>query len=155
MATYDLQPEMSAVDVTDRLETEIRSGAYDLIVVNYANGDMVGHTGIIPAAVKAIETLDGALGKLTQAIHDVGGAMLITADHGNAEMMRNPETGEPYTQHTVGQVPAVLVEAAPRHTALRGGRLADIAPTILDLMGIPCPSAMTGSSLLREALSHV
>ena len=151
VATYDLHPEMSAPEITARLEEAIRSNTYDLIVANYANGDMVGHTGMIPAAIKAVETIDGALGKLAKAVRDVEGAMLITADHGNVEMMQNPETGEPYTQHTVGHVPIILVEGIPRHATLRDGCLADVAPTVLELMGVPCPVAMTGGSLLRDA----
>jgi 2,3-bisphosphoglycerate-independent phosphoglycerate mutase len=148
VATYDLQPEMSAPEVTDKLVAAIESGTYDLIVVNYANGDMVGHTGILPAAIKAVETVDNALGRLEAAIKKMGGAMLITADHGNCEMMTDPETGEPYTQHTVGVVPAVLVNAPAGVTALQDGRLADVAPTLLSLIGLPQPEAMTGRSLL-------
>ena len=151
VATYDLQPEMSAPEVTDKLVAAIDSGAYDLIVVNYANGDMVGHTGVLSAAIKAVETIDAALGRLEAAIRKMGGVMLVTADHGNCEMMTDPETGEPYTQHTVGKVPAVLVNAPEGVSALSDGRLADVAPTLLSLIGLPKPEAMTGRSLLVSA----
>ena len=147
VATYDLQPEMSAPEVTDKLVAAIESGTYDLIVANYANGDMVGHTGILSAAIKAVETIDAALGRLEAAIGKVGGTMLVTADHGNCEMMTDPETGEPYTQHTIGVVPAVLVNG-PAEATLSDGRLADVAPTLLSLIGLPQPEAMTGRSLL-------
>jgi 2,3-bisphosphoglycerate-independent phosphoglycerate mutase len=148
VATYDLQPEMSAPEVTDKLVEAIESGKYDLIVVNYANGDMVGHTGILSAAIKAVETIDKALGRLETAIKKAGGTMLITADHGNCEMMTDPETGEPYTQHTIGKVPAVLVNGPAGLTSLDDGRLADVAPTLLSLIGLAQPQAMTGHSLL-------
>jgi 2,3-bisphosphoglycerate-independent phosphoglycerate mutase len=148
VATYDLQPEMSAPEVTEKLVAAIDSGTYDLIVCNYANGDMVGHTGVLEAAIKAVETIDGALGRLRKAIEKAGGAMLITADHGNVEMMTDPETGEPYTAHTVGAVPVVLVNAPAGVKGIAGGRLADVAPTVLSLMGLPQPDAMTGRSLL-------
>jgi 2,3-bisphosphoglycerate-independent phosphoglycerate mutase len=148
VATYDLQPEMSAPEVTDKLVEAITSKAYDLIVVNFANGDMVGHTGILSAAIAAVECLDASLGRLETAIKSVGGAMLITADHGNCEMMTDPETGEPYTQHTVGSVPVLLVNPPAGAGQLTDGRLADVAPTILELMGLPQPAAMTGRSLL-------
>lgn len=148
VATYDLQPEMSAPEVTDRLVEAIESGKYDLIVVNYANGDMVGHTGIMEAAMKAAETVDAALGRLETALKTMGGTMIVTADHGNAELMKDPVTGEPYTQHTVGAVPAVLVNAPAGFTAIADGRLADLAPTVLQLMGLPQPAEMTGRSLL-------
>ncbi|GAB3122640.1 2,3-bisphosphoglycerate-independent phosphoglycerate mutase [Novispirillum itersonii] len=148
VATYDLQPEMSAAEVTDHLEKAIRDQAFDLIVVNFANGDMVGHTGIMAAAVKAAETIDGCLTRLEAALKDVGGVMLVTADHGNAELMKDPETGEPYTQHTVGKVHAVLVNGPAGVTSLGDGRLADLAPTMLALMGLPQPGEMTGASLL-------
>jgi 2,3-bisphosphoglycerate-independent phosphoglycerate mutase len=148
VATYDLQPEMSAPEVTDKLVAAIESGTYDLIVCNYANGDMVGHTGILSAAIKAVETIDSALGRLERAIVKMGGVMLVTADHGNVEMMTDPETGEPYTAHTVGAVPVVLVNAPAGVTSLSDGRLSDVAPTLLSLLGLPQPDAMTGRSLL-------
>ena len=139
---------MSAKEVTDHLEKAIRDQAFDLIVVNYANGDMVGHTGIMAAAITAAETIDACLTRLEAALKDVGGVMLVTADHGNAELMKDPETGEPYTQHTVGKVHAVLVNGPQAVTTLGDGRLADLAPTMLALMGVPQPSEMTGASLL-------
>ena len=150
VATYDLQPEMSAPAVTDKLTAAVRSGTYDLVVVNYANGDMVGHTGILPAAIKAAETIDACLTRLVAAVRDAGGSLLITADHGNAELMRDPETGEPYTAHTIGRVPVVLV-GGPAGTGLKDGRLADVAPTLLALLGMPQPAEMTGHSLLARA----
>ncbi len=150
VATYDLQPEMSAPAVTDKLVAAVQSGSYDLVVVNYANGDMVGHTGILPAAIKAAETIDACLARLAAAVRAAGGSLLITADHGNAELMRDPETGEPYTAHTIGRVPVVLV-GGPAGTALTDGRLADVAPTLLALLGMPQPAEMTGHSLLARA----
>jgi 2,3-bisphosphoglycerate-independent phosphoglycerate mutase len=125
-----------------------------VIVVNYANGDMVGHTGILPAAIKAAETIDGCLARLETAVKMSGGALLISADHGNLEMMRDPATHEPHTQHTVGEVPVVLVNGPPDVKSLSNGRLADLAPTVLDLLGLPQPAEMTGRSLLSEAAQH-
>lgn len=148
VATYDLQPEMSAPEVTDKLVAAIESGKFDVIICNYANGDMVGHTGMLAAAVRATETVDVALGRVEAAVTAHGGVLLITADHGNCEMMRDPVTGEPHTAHTVGKVPAVLVNAAGVGT-LAEGRLADIAPTLLTLLGMPVPAEMTGRSLLE------
>ena len=148
VATYDLQPEMSALEVTDKLVDAINSDKFDAIIVNYANGDMVGHTGIMEAAVKAVETVDACIGRVKEAVSKMGGCMLITADHGNAEMMQDPITKAPYTAHTVGKVQAVLVCAPENVKALKDGRLADIAPTLLDIMGIKKPSQMTGESLL-------
>lgn len=150
VATYDLQPEMSAIEVTDRLVAAIDSGDYDLIIANYANGDMVGHTGILSAAIQAVEVIDACLGRLSASISASGGCMLVTADHGNAEMMRDPATGEPYTAHTIGRVPLVLVNPPKGVTGLEDGRLADIAPTLLALIGIAPPAAMTGRNLLRQ-----
>jgi 2,3-bisphosphoglycerate-independent phosphoglycerate mutase len=148
VATYDLQPEMSAPELTDKAVAAINSGKYDLIVLNYANPDMVGHTGSLPAAIKAVETVDAGLGRIAQAVEKSGGALLVTADHGNSEMMRDPETGGPHTAHTTNPVPLLLLGA--RNRALVGeGRLADIAPTLLELMELPKPKEMTGSSLLR------
>ncbi len=149
VATYDLQPEMSAPEVTDRLVEAIESGKYDLIVCNYANGDMVGHTGNIPAAIKAVECIDTCLGRLADAIKRQGGVMLVTADHGNAEQMFDPETGQPHTAHTLNRVPVMLVNGPAAVQALEDGRLADIAPTMLALMGLQQPAEMTGHSLLR------
>jgi 2,3-bisphosphoglycerate-independent phosphoglycerate mutase len=147
VATYDLQPEMSAPELTDKAVAAIDSGKYDLIVLNYANPDMVGHTGSLSAAIKAVETVDTGLGKIADAVLRQHGALLATADHGNCELMRDPVTGGPHTAHTTNPVPVVLVsdEKAP----LREGRLADIAPTLLELMGLPKPAEMTGTSLLR------
>ena len=148
VATYDLQPEMSAPELTAKAVEAIRSGKYDLIVLNYANPDMVGHTGNLPAAIKAVETVDKGLGQIAEAIGKSGGALLVTADHGNCEMMRDPATGGPHTAHTTNPVPIVLLGAGNR-TLLAEGRLADIAPTLLELMDLPKPKEMTGVSLLR------
>ena len=147
VATYDLQPEMSAGEVSDRLVEAINAG-YDLIVVNFANPDMVGHTGSLPAAIKACEAVDLGLGRALTALHTVGGAMIVTADHGNCELMIDPVTGGPHTSHTTNPVPVVLV-GGPVGAVLRdSGRLADLAPTVLALMGLPQPTEMTGKSLL-------
>jgi len=152
VATYDLQPEMSAPVLTDRAVEAIRSGQYDLIILNYANPDMVGHTGSLPAAIKAVETVDTGLGRIAEAVRKAGGALLVTADHGNCEMMRDPDTGEPHTAHTTNPVPVLLQNG---HGALLdGGRLADIAPTLLALMGLPQPPEMTAASLLRRPGAH-
>jgi len=150
VATYDLQPEMSAFEVTDRLVGAIDSGKYDLIVVNYANGDMVGHTGDIAAAIKAVEAVDACLGRLDEAVRRAGGVMLITADHGNVETMHDDTTGQAFTAHTLNRVPAMLVNGPAEVRALRDGKLADIAPTMLALMGLPQPATMTGQSLLQR-----
>ena len=147
VVTYDHKPEMSAYQVTDKLEEAILSGKYDLIVCNYANPDMVGHTGIMSAAIKAVDTIDECLGRLRTALEKVGGVMLLTADHGNIEMMQDPHTHEPYTAHTILDVP-VIAFGAPAGARLENGRLADVAPTMLDLMGLPKPAVMTGHSLL-------
>jgi 2,3-bisphosphoglycerate-independent phosphoglycerate mutase len=147
VATYDLQPEMSAPELTDRAVAAIKSGRHDLIVLNYANPDMVGHTGSLPAAIKAAETVDTELCRIAEAVQDAGGALLVTADHGNCELMRDPDTGEPHTAHTTNPVPVLLQIA--NSASLADGRLADIAPTLLELMGLPQPPEMTGTSLLR------
>ena len=147
VATYDLQPEMSAPELTDRAVEAIDSGKYDLIVLNYANPDMVGHTGSLPAAIKAVETVDAGLGRIAAAIRRAGGALLVTADHGNCELMRDPETGGPHTAHTTNPVPVVVLGASG---ALADGRLSDLAPTLLQLMELPQPAEMTGASLLRR-----
>ncbi|MCH6587967.1 MAG: 2,3-bisphosphoglycerate-independent phosphoglycerate mutase [Proteobacteria bacterium] len=151
VATYDLKPEMSAYEVTDRLVAAIESGRFDLVVVNYANGDMVGHTGKLDAAIAAVEAVDTCLGRLSEAVTAAGGALLITADHGNAEQMENPETGQAHTAHTMNKVPVILVNAPSGTGALADGRLADIAPTLLELMGLAKPAEMTGRSLIRPA----
>ena len=147
VATYDLQPEMSAAELTAKAVGAIDSGKYDLIVLNYANPDMVGHTGDLRAAIKAVETVDTALGKISDAIQRSGGALLVTADHGNCEMMRDPVTGGPHTAHTTNPVPLLLQGGGD--ATLAEGRLADLAPTLLDLMQLPKPAEMTGMSLLR------
>jgi 2,3-bisphosphoglycerate-independent phosphoglycerate mutase len=148
VATYDLQPEMSAPELTDKAVEAINSGKYDLIVLNFANPDMVGHTGSLPAAIKAVETVDAALGRIAEVIEKSGGALLVTADHGNCEMMRDPQTGGPHTSHTTNPVPLLLVGARNRALSAEG-RLADLAPTLLELMELPKPKEMTGGSLLR------
>ena len=145
VATYDLQPEMSAHEVTDKCVERIESGAYDVIILNFANCDMVGHTGVFDAAVKAVETVDTCVGKVVDATLKMGGIAMITADHGNAEQMTEPD-GSPMTAHTTNPVPFILCGAG---TELRqGGRLADIAPTMLDVMGLACPAEMDGTSLI-------
>lgn len=149
VATYDLQPEMSAIEVTDKLVEAIQSGKFDVIIANYANGDMVGHTGVIPAAIKAVETVDACLKRVVEAILAAGGAILVTADHGNAEMMKDPTSDAPYTAHTTFPVKAVLV-GAKDVIGLKDGRLCDIAPTLLDLLHLKQPSEMTGQSLLER-----
>ncbi len=146
VATYDLQPQMSAPELTKAAVEAIGSGHYDLVVLNFANPDMVGHTGILSAAITAVETVDAGLGRIADAILRAGGALLVTADHGNCELMVDPVTGEPHTAHTTNPVPIMLVGGA---SALADGRLADIAPTLLALMGLPQPAEMTGRSLLR------
>ena len=148
VATYDLKPEMSAVEVTDKLVEAIDSDRFDFLVVNYANTDMVGHTGDLQAAIRAVEAVDACLGRLVEAVSAAGGALVITSDHGNAEMMRDATTHQPYTAHTSNPVPFVVVGPSPAQTAVRGGRLADVAPSLLDLLGLPRPTEMTGESLL-------
>jgi 2,3-bisphosphoglycerate-independent phosphoglycerate mutase len=147
VATYDLKPEMSAPEVTDKLVAAIESRKYDAIVCNYANGDMVGHTGNYEAAVKAVETLDACIGRVVAAARSVGGEVLITADHGNAEMMHDPATGQAHTAHTLNRVPFVYVGRPA--TVADEGALQDIAPTLLALLGLPPPPEMTGHSLVR------
>lgn len=147
VATYDLQPEMSAPEVTDELVEAIESGQYDVLIVNYANGDMVGHTGIFDAAVKAVEALDVCIGRVKTAVRAAGGDMLITADHGNCEQMQDYESGQVHTQHTTEHVPLIYI--GDRDVKVRsGGRLSDVAPTILSLMELEVPSEMTGENLL-------
>jgi 2,3-bisphosphoglycerate-independent phosphoglycerate mutase len=144
VATYDLQPEMSAVEVCDKCVERIRSGAYDLVVLNFANCDMVGHTGVLDAAIRAVETVDACVGRVVDATLEMGGIAMVTADHGNAEQMRQSD-GSPMTAHTTNPVPFILCGAG---TELRPGRLADIAPTILDVMGLECPPEMDGKTLI-------
>ena len=151
VATYDLQPEMSCPEVTAKLVDAIRGGRFDAIVCNIANPDMVGHTGDLQAAIRAAEAVDVAIGAVETAVRAVGGALLITADHGNLEMMRDPDTGQPHTAHTVGPVPFLFVCAAADRAQARlrsGGALRDVAPTLLELLGLPQPAEMTGRSLL-------
>ncbi len=146
VATYDLQPEMSSAEVTGKFVEAIEAG-YDLIVTNYANPDMVGHTGDLDAAIKACEAVDQGLAQVIEALHKAGGAMIVTADHGNCEKMFDPATGGPHTAHTLNPVPVALV-GGPQGAKLREGRLSDLAPTVLQLMGLPKPPEMTGESLL-------
>ncbi len=147
VATYDLQPEMSCPELTEKLVAAIEQQRFDVIICNIANPDMVGHSGILDAAIQAAQAVDVAIGHIVSAIHKTGGALIITADHGNLEMMRDPATGQPHTAHTVGPVPLVLVAA--QSAQLRdGGALRDVAPTLLDLLDWPKPDAMTGHSLL-------
>lgn len=148
VATYDLQPEMSAPEVCDKLVEAIKSDKYDVIIINFANPDMVGHTGIEDAAIKAIEAVDACVGRTVDAIKEVDGVLFICADHGNAEQLVDYETGEPFTAHTTNPVPFILVNADPVYKLREGGCLADIAPTLIELMGMEQPKEMTGTSLL-------
>lgn len=148
VATYDLKPEMSAPEVTDHLVENIENGKYDLIIVNYANGDMVGHSGIFEAAVHAVEVLDDCLGRILRALRRTDGAMLVTADHGNAEQMEDEETGQAFTAHTCNPVPLIYVGEKPAEL-MEGGSLCDIAPTMLQIMELPQPPEMTGHGLLN------
>ena len=148
VATYDLQPEMSAPEVTDRIVEAIEQQRYDVIIVNYANGDMVGHTGVFSAAVKAVECLDSCVGRIVEALDKVGGEALITADHGNVEQMADESTGQAHTAHTCEPVPFIYVGKRQAHIR-EGGVLADVAPTLLTLMGLPIPPEMTGTSIVE------
>ena len=148
VATYDLQPEMSAPELTDKAVAAIESGTYDLIVLNFANPDMVGHTGVLKAAIKAVETVDTGVGRIVQALKKQNGVLLATADHGNCETMKDPQTGIAHTAHTLNEVPLVAFNLGGRK--LRNGRLADLAPTLLDLMGLGKPADMTGTTLLTD-----
>jgi 2,3-bisphosphoglycerate-independent phosphoglycerate mutase len=152
VATYDLQPEMSAFKVTDLLLKSIADDSFDVIVVNYANTDMVGHSGKLRATVEAVEAVDECLGRLAAAVTRAGGTLVVTADHGNAELMRDPVTGQPHTAHTLNPVPFILVNPPPGVGGVADGRLADIAPTLLKLLALPQPAAMTGRPLLLPAL---
>lgn len=151
VATYDLQPEMSAFTVCDKLCEAIRSDKYDVIIINFANPDMVGHTGVEAAAIKAVEAVDACVGKAVEAIKEVDGQMFICADHGNAEQLLDYETKAPFTAHTTNPVPFILVNADPKYKLREDGVLADIAPTLIELMGLEKPQEMTGTSLLVEA----
>ena len=148
VATYDLQPEMSAPEVCDKLCKAIESGKYDVVICNFANPDMVGHTGVIEAAVKAVETVDGCVGRAVESVKKMDGVLFICADHGNCDMMIDYETGEPFTAHTTNPVPFILVNADPSYKLAEGGRLCDIIPTLIELMGMEQPAEMTGKSLL-------
>ena len=147
VATYDLQPEMSAPELTAKAVAAINTGKFDMIILNFANPDMVGHTGVLSAAIKAVETVDAGLGAIADAVSAQGGALLVTADHGNCETMRDPETGGPHTAHTTNPVP-VFCAGGPPGTKLHDGILADLAPTLLALLDIPQPALMTGKSLI-------
>ena len=147
IATYDLKPEMSAYEVTDEVIKRIQSGKYDVIFLNFANMDMVGHTGIFEAAVKAVETVDSCVGRIVTALKEAGGVALITADHGNAEQMENPVTGEPYTAHTSNPVKCIYA-GNNEVKALKNGKLCDLAPTLLELLKTPKPEEMKGESLI-------
>lgn len=154
VSTYDQKPEMSAEEVTQKVLDEIESGTADLIIVNYANGDMVGHTGVIEAAVRAVEEVDSCVGRVVDAALARGGSLVVTADHGNCEQMIDPESGGPHTAHTTYDVPLIVVEPGLEGSQLRqDGRLADIAPTILALMGLPVPEEMTGEPLIRVSMA--
>ena len=148
VATYDLKPEMSAPEVGMDLVEAIKSDKYDVIVINFANPDMVGHTGVIPAAVKAVERVDELVGEAVKAVEETDGVMFICADHGNAEKMLDYETGKPHTAHTTNPVPFILVNAGEGVSLREGGCLADIAPTLIDIMGLEQPKEMTGKSLI-------
>ncbi len=150
VATYDLQPEMSAYKVTEKLVEAITCGKYDVIIINYANPDMVGHTGVEAAAIKAIEAVDECVGKAVDALLSVDGQMIICADHGNAEQLIDYETGEPFTAHTTNPVPFILVNYDENYTLAEGGCLADLVPTLIEMMGMEKPADMTGKSLLRH-----
>jgi 2,3-bisphosphoglycerate-independent phosphoglycerate mutase len=150
VATYDLKPEMSADELTDRLTEAIGGGGFDFIVVNYANADMVGHTGDIAAAIKAVETVDHCLGRIVAAVNEAGGTLVITADHGNAELMRDGETGQPHTAHSRNAVPIILVNGPAEIKGLKHGRLADVAPMLLELLKLEQPPEMTGVSLVDK-----
>ncbi|MCC9603669.1 2,3-bisphosphoglycerate-independent phosphoglycerate mutase [Stieleria sp. JC731] len=150
VSTYDQKPEMSAAEVCDYVLKEIESGRSEVLIVNFANGDMVGHTGVLEAAVKAVQTVDSCVGKIVDATLEAGGSLVITADHGNCEQMTNPETGGPHTAHTTYDVPLIVVEPGLEGKSLReGGRLADIAPTVIALLGLEKPAEMTGESLIE------
>jgi 2,3-bisphosphoglycerate-independent phosphoglycerate mutase len=148
VATYDLKPEMSADAVGDRAVAEIGSGNHDLMILNFANCDMVGHTGVLPAAIRAVEAVDRNVRKVVEKVWEIGGVALVTADHGNAETMIDPKTGGPHTAHTTNLVPLILADPRARGGRLREDRaLEDVAPTILNLLSVPVPSAMTGTDV--------
>ncbi|MBR46568.1 MAG: phosphoglycerate mutase (2,3-diphosphoglycerate-independent), partial [Rhodospirillaceae bacterium] len=151
--TYDLQPGMSAEGVTEGICNAIRSGEPDLVIINFANPDMVGHTGSIPATIAAVEATDNCVGEVLAAVKEAGGAALVTADHGNAEQMIDTTTGKPYTAHTTNLVPAVLVGQAAIGGEMHDGFLADVAPTLLQLMALDVPPQMTGTTLFASGQS--
>jgi 2,3-bisphosphoglycerate-independent phosphoglycerate mutase len=151
VATYDLKPEMSAAAVAERAEQDIASGRFGVIVINFANPDMVGHTGVLPATVAAVQASDAALGRVLHAVERMGGVALITSDHGNAEFMADPATGQPHTAHTINLVPLILVDSNYRGGLAEGGTLADVAPTFLGMLGIAQPPDMTGRDLRVRA----
>ena len=146
--TYDMQPEMSAPEVTEKVVEAINSKKYDAIILNFANPDMVGHTGNLEAAIKAVETIDASVGKVVEAVNAQNGVLMITADHGNCEQMIDYKTGEPHTAHTTNPVPLILV--GMDNAKLREGKLADLTPTMLDIMGLKKPEEMTGESIIVE-----
>ena len=152
VATYDLQPEMSAPEVADRVIEAMQSGSYDFIVVNFANGDMVGHTAVREAIIKAVEALDREVGRVIEAAIASNYAVVLTADHGNCDEMVDPETGKPHTQHSNHPVPCLVIDSEV-NTLEQGGNLSAIAPTVLQLMGIPQPAAMTGRSVIIDSLA--
>jgi 2,3-bisphosphoglycerate-independent phosphoglycerate mutase len=148
VATYDLKPEMSAAGIADTVVKAVDDGTFDVIIMNFANADMVGHSGKLEPTIKAVETVDACLGRIELAVRAKGGAMLITADHGNAEMMVDPVSGGPHTYHTTNPVPFIVVsEDAKKFTLKNGGSLRDISPTILGMLGLPEPKEMTGKDL--------
>jgi 2,3-bisphosphoglycerate-independent phosphoglycerate mutase len=153
VATYDKKPEMSAAAVADAVVAAAQTGRFDFMLVNFANPDMVGHTGFLGAAIEAVEAVDAGLGRIVAVVREKGGALIITADHGNCELMKDPVTGQPHTAHTTNPVPLVYVNDADARTTLRpGGRICDVAPTMLDILGIEQPAAMTGKCLLPTRL---
>jgi 2,3-bisphosphoglycerate-independent phosphoglycerate mutase len=148
VATYDQKPEMSAAAVSEASVDAVRSGKYDFVLVNFANPDMVGHTGVLDAAIHAVESVDAGVTKIVDATRAQGGAVFVTADHGNCELMKDPATGQPHTSHTLNPVPLLYVNDADPQAKLRpGGRICDVAPTLLELLGLPQPAEMTGVSL--------
>jgi 2,3-bisphosphoglycerate-independent phosphoglycerate mutase len=149
VATYDQKPEMSAAAVAEGTVDAVRTGKYDFVLVNFANPDMVGHTGMLDAAIHAVESVDAGVAKIVDAVRAQGGAVIVTADHGNCELMKDPATGQPHTSHTLNPVPLLYVNDADLHAKLRtGGRICDVAPTMLEILGLPQPAEMTGVSLL-------
>jgi 2,3-bisphosphoglycerate-independent phosphoglycerate mutase len=148
VSTYDQKPEMSAEGITEKVVEQLKAGENDVYIVNFANGDMVGHTGVLKAAIEAVEEVDDCVGRIVDVTLAAGGSLVVTADHGNCEQMINPETGGPHTAHTTFKVPLIVVDPDIKGQSLRtGGRLADIAPTMLKLLGVDKPAEMTGESL--------